>query len=69
MMKMTMSPAVNEGRAPFGIVVKMFDFHVGEQSSNPERYIGAVTQIGFPLRRRSKGRQWLTAPAMMASKV
>ena len=42
--------------APFGIVVKMLNFHVGEQSSNPGRYIGAVTQIGFP-RRGSNGSQ------------
>ena len=41
MMKMTRSPAVNEDRAPFGIVVRMLDFHVGEQSSNPGNYIGA----------------------------
>ena len=55
-MKMTRSPAVNEDWAPFGIVVKMLDFHVGEQSSNPGRYIGAVTRIGFPHGMRSKGR-------------
>ena len=42
--------------APFGIVVKMLNFHVGEQSSNPGRYIGAVTQIGFPHGMRSKVR-------------